>query len=455
MDISKQLMYIDNKLILMDFNFSYEFIESLKLTKGLYELFEMKLLKRLSITYNESNQIENIDNEFIKFYYQILSIQFNLYDFNNYKKQILQLYNQYDYYIIKADRITKHYLLQHKFNMYNKIVKFLDNTLIPPLNIQQNPLCKDFKLLTILYDKQDRNEFTKLAHEIKLKYPKKYPKFVDTLELMYNFQLNITLNNANNIILSIKSLYGNMLHPLLKKIYTLHIFNIKSIMQTLKITKKNDMYLFDYNYIPEYENTYEWCKHQYIINILINKSNDYNIYIEELHKSKSQSIIGGIFDFLALNNNTKKFSIVCDFYYDNKDFIIYYINKITNPQYKIRMSSIILQALYNENNLYSLAELNNIIDNLNIPNDIYQKYGTIIISIKNKIKLLNDFIKNKGFILNYKNNINDICLICHEEINSNIITTIECKHCKKELGHMTCLLRWLCFNNNKCPNCRQ
>jgi len=58
--------------------------------------------------------------------------------------------------------------------------------------------------------------------------------------------------------------------------------------------------------------------------------------------------------------------------------------------------------------------------------------------------------------LNYMNNVNDICIICHEEIKTQKFSFFTC--CKQFI-HTDCINKYkeFCRNNNKtycCPVCR-
>ena len=47
----------------------------------------------------------------------------------------------------------------------------------------------------------------------------------------------------------------------------------------------------------------------------------------------------------------------------------------------------------------------------------------------------------------------EICMICLENINEENIETVKCFCCKKELGHIICIFKWI-KSNETCPNCR-
>lgn len=439
MNISDKLLYIHNKISLYDFDFDYDFIESLKLTNGLYEIFEISLLKKIDIGYINNNIID-IDNDYIKFIYELLLWKLDIYNFNNSKTYILELYNQFDYYIYNTyDEIMKHYL----YIIKKKYLYYINESKpISLLNYKENDININFISLIKSLDKKDFIKFYILAQDIlDSKDCTDSLRIIITIyKSIIKFSDLITVENANYIIDNIKLLYGDLLHPLLQKIYKLHVYLIKYKLLVIQFNKKNNLYLFDFNYIPSYENSYEYCKHVYMTNLFINNKNEYYIYLNNLYHNKSLLLSGVITDLLTVIFNNKKYNLVLDIYNNLKDFIIYTLKKVNNPYIKNNITLMILNSMYYENKLCLIEEF---------PIDI------TLDKINNKIKDCKEYITDKNYIINYKNNMNDICMICHEDIKEDITTTISCQSCKKELGHYICLLKWL-FNNdmNKCPNCR-
>lgn len=62
-------------------------------------------------------------------------------------------------------------------------------------------------------------------------------------------------------------------------------------------------------------------------------------------------------------------------------------------------------------------------------------------------------IKNQGFDIDDRSKVNETCLICLEIIDDANIETVKCRCCKKELGHINCICKWIRVNQT-CPNCR-
>ena len=447
MNISEKLLYIHNKTSLYDFDFDYDFIESLKSTKGLYEIFEILLLKKIGIVYINNNIIEDIDDDYIKFIYKILVFKLDVYNFNESKLYILGLYNQFDYYIYNTnDIIMKNYLYIIKKKYYTYLIKYLEN-INEPVYVVENYINIDFKLLERLLEKKDFINFNILAQEIleSKECNDSLRIIIPIFKSIIDFTNTITIENANYIIDNIKLLYGDLLHPLLQKIYKLHVYNTKYKLLVIQFNRKNNLYLFDFNYIPSYENTYEYCKHVYMTNLFINNKDEYYMYLNNLYHNKSLLIIGVITDLLGVNFNNKLYVSVLDIYNNLKDFIIYIVKKHKNPVIKNNIPIMILSSLYNDNKLCLIEEY--AVD--------FQDINLILDKVRIKITDCKNFLTNKNYTINYQNNMNDICIICHEEINEDITTTIGCQSCKKELGHYMCLLKWFLNNHkNRCPNCR-
>lgn len=91
-------------------------------------------------------------------------------------------------------------------------------------------------------------------------------------------------------------------------------------------------------------------------------------------------------------------------------------------------------------------------------------YSKSMAITKNKINILLSFIKSKGFKISEQYRLDDsaccfddenstICSICSEYIENTKVTMVECRSCKKYVGHVVCLGKWLKINPT-CPLCR-
>jgi hypothetical protein len=87
---------------------------------------------------------------------------------------------------------------------------------------------------------------------------------------------------------------------LLQKIYKIHVYLIKYKLSIFQFNNNNNLYLFDFNYIQLYENTYEYCKHIYLTNLFISNKDEYYIYLNTLYHNKSLLLTGVITDLLAI-----------------------------------------------------------------------------------------------------------------------------------------------------------
>jgi hypothetical protein len=163
MNISEKLLYIHNKISLYDFDFDYDFIESLKSTKGLYEIFEILLLKKIGIVYINYNiiDIEDIDDDYIKFIYKLFVFKLDVYNFNESKLYISELYNQFDYYIYNTDDvIMKNYLYIIKKKYYTYLIKYLEN-INETIYVVEDYINIEFKYLEKFLEKKDFLNFSR------------------------------------------------------------------------------------------------------------------------------------------------------------------------------------------------------------------------------------------------------------------------------------------------------
>jgi hypothetical protein len=124
---------------------------------------------------------------------------------------------------------------------------------------------------------------------------------------------------------------------------------------------------------------------------------------------------------------------------------------------KLNLIFVIIVSCYNTNQNASIKEFNEIIVNIK-PKD-YVDTG-LIKSIHEKINIIINMIKRRdsvitilGFDVVDKSKVDETCLICLEEIDDSNIETVKCICCKKELGHIMCVCKWI-KTKQTCPNCR-
>ena len=455
------LLFILRKCLLHDYDYTFDFIESLKKIKGFYEFFELMIIRSQNISISENTpKIKKFGHKLIKLYYNtfiIIASQLNIFNFDICFGKLLTIYNLLKHIIkykvynsieYECYCILQKILYEQIFKYYN-LEPLVYNLELPTYDI--DILTLELKNIIILYNKEEYNKANEMIDKFKKEYPNTYPKKIYYYELLIKFMTDNTKENADNILNYLHSY--NSLHPLLELYKDITIFDIKNMINNIIRRKKIQMNFYENHYFPNNKLIIDHIKHIIYVSFNINNKLKYTNYISNLYLQKSPQIKGVITDYLLLNNTNKNYTNIVNFYDNHFNYLQYLFMKNTTTYLAIiNIVECILIALCNENRLNTVKELECIIKKINISTEILNKYNSKIESIIKIINTKQNIILNKGFIINYENNIDDICMICFNEIYENI-TTVFCNHCKKNIGHLCCMYAWL-IKSNTCPNCR-
>jgi hypothetical protein len=190
----------------------------------------------------------------------------------------------------------------------------------------------------------------------------------------------------------------------------------------------------------------------------IKKDNsNYINYLKNLLENNSKFIDGIFSDYIVMLFNNRNHLEVYNIFRKYKKYILYKIKTPANTMVKLNLIFVIIVSCFNINQNASIKEFNEIIANIR-PED-YVDTGLIkrtheeINSIINMIKRRDSAITFLGFDVIDKSKVDETCLICLEEIDDSNIETVKCICCKKELGHIMCVCKWI-KTKQTCPNCR-
>ena len=213
---------------------------------------------------------------------------------------------------------------------------------------------------------------------------------------------------------------------------------------------------------------YKLIKHvvdvNYFTNIYATDGKPYFNYLNKLITEKYIHIGKSLFsEYMTLLFKEKKYTECVVFYNQYKNVFAFIIKSSCNPMIKINVALHVIKSNHYNNTLITCKEISDIISSVDFNNikltENYVRVLDYILKTKKSLENIEELILDRGFKLKYINNANvnenDMCLICHEIIEQNIITTVECQGCKNEIGHMKCVLQWFTSSTSfSCPNCR-
>jgi hypothetical protein len=364
-------------------------------------------------------------NYILDIYKQIEDLRINIDDKDYDICLFLLQYVIYHNYLVKLN-ITKpvcNYYDSSKMDLYNEIM----------LNIIKLNVFKG----TVLSNKYvDKYGYIEKQYDLNMSY--------------LHYKHDISLSNGNKYLEKLDMYYENLDHPFINKIY--------NIIRYREIIKLNQNYKFKFNqecfkfkltsYHLKFEDIYYNLKSLETMN-MYNMYN-YNNLLNDLYKQKSNYIIDTFIHFIITNENKQNYILLYNFYNKHTDFFNYYINNLYNNELIYQISIIYIQ-IFIKNNRYDLIEnLNDLIFNLHLPYE-NNKYEIKYFNFKFKFDYYITITQHK-YTINYDID-DDICSICHEELNNISDTKIKCNGCKKQIGHWNCLFTWF-INNESCPLCR-
>jgi hypothetical protein len=187
-------------------------------------------------------------------------------------------------------------------------------------------------------------------------------------------------------------------------------------------------------------------------------NSNYINYLKNLLENNEKFMSASIFsDYIGMLYNNRNYTQVYDIFRKYKEYIIHKIQIAQNVIVKLNFILSIIVSCYNVNKNISMKCFNEIIENIKpedyIDTGIIKKTYTQINIIIDRIKRRNSIIKKLGFDIVDRSKVGETCLICLDEIDDANTETVKCIFCKRELGHINCVCKWI-GTNQTCPHCR-
>jgi hypothetical protein len=464
MNVQQALWYMIEKIHFNDYDFTDEFIEMIKTNSeydGLYDILYLSICKKFNLQRNLHKEIKTFNSyllvQLLINYYNSHESIFQFEEDYNYAKQILAIiYEEIDkIFEENKDNSEPHtnILMLFSYSLTRKIEevhKYLDHP-----NIQKY----------IAYTNMNKIFGTKNIDLIKKQtdmFEEKYPN-VATICIKY-FITQIRMENDKQDIKCIAKCIDILFPNKQMQMYSdiLYFKDLCYELQRMRLEKKYDYADYPIDK-PKYEDFSDMFDHNIKIVRLtfetdIKKDNsNYISYLKNLLENDNKFIDGFFSDYIVMLFNNRNHLEVYNIFKKYKKYILYKIKTTTNTMVKLNLIFVIIGSCYNTNQNASIKEFNEIIANIK-PKD-YVDTG-LIKSTHEKINIIINMIKRRDLIITIlgfdvvdKSKIDETCLICLEEIDDSNIETVKCICCKKELGHIKCVCKWI-KTNQTCPNCR-
>jgi len=483
MNAQQALWYMIDKIYFNDYDFTDEFIQMIKTSPeydGLYDILDLNICKAFNMKKNVHPIKVGVEVEIsghcpddlhkkIKTSnpYPLVQLLINYHnsdesifqfeeDYNSAKQTLVMIYEELDkIFEENKDNSEPHtnililfsYVLTQKID---EVHKYPDHPIVQK--------CVSFFDMNKVFGTKNIDLIKKQTDIFEEKYPNvatQWIKYFITRIQMINDKQDIKcVAKCSNILFPNKQMqmYSDILY----------FKNICSELQRMRLEKKYEYADYPIDK-PPYEDFTDMFNHgiqtvRLTFEVDIKKDNlNYNGYLKNLFENNSKFIHSIFADYIVSVFNNRDYLEVYNIFRKYKKYILHKIRMTPSTMVKLNLIFVIIVSCFNINQNASIKEFNEIIANIR-PED-YIDTGIIKDSHK-KINIIIDIIKkrdsaitNLGFNIVDKSKVNETCLICLEEIDDSNIETVKCICCKKELGHINCVYKWI-ETNQTCPNCR-
>lgn len=193
-------------------------------------------------------------------------------------------------------------------------------------------------------------------------------------------------------------------------------------------------------------------------------------HIQVLHRIHTKS--PGLFvDLICSTYFLKDYKGVVDIFNKNRDVLL----KMDRAM-QLHLSNAVISSLIDTKQIQTVRELDRI---FSLPKDVetnpyfrqhvarfqiikqyiqtLEKYRGIIITLGFNVIEDYDFATDPDSVRDYDNQA--VCSICCDEITQRSVTVVQCRNCKKHVGHITCIAPYICDKMRTmtpvtCPLCR-
>jgi hypothetical protein len=467
MDSVELLYIISQKINRFEFYyFTQDIISHIKQYDGLYQVFQLKVIAKMNIWLDRSEAIvaQRFDNKIVELYYIALSNYDNFFDYENTKSVYVYLY-QSALHLLESE--TNKYALELIYNLLNGICKslrYIDSYEGKEIWSAQETTASSlyaFEEIVSFFNKRQYNECLELISVYV--YENGPVPYLSWLQNVIEFEDRKEYTSVDKIMHTIGDLFEitrmSENNTEMKLFYEIFVYSSRArIIQKVNIDPKSFkgfpqvLLLQD---VPAHFPFQKCLQHLNVVQTTIKDRPVYKCYLDKLYRDKEFSFTKLFQDYVAINNNEKLYKENVYLYKEYKRFIHYYMRKQQNPIFRYNLFIAFQTSYFKTNQLYDNLQLQEFIDSFEISPEMRKKYGQQFELLQSKFRYVELLLEKKKFLICHENNLTeDICMICFDNVCGEHTATIQCKICRKELGHVNCLLEWLAVPDNKCPNCR-
>lgn len=377
--------------------FTQQVISKIKEFNGLYEVFEMYYRLKIGLVSDKVDipQVELFDNEILRLFYMVLSFRDNIFDYDNMELQLIHFYETATRLLDSETNVITIELLQFLLNKVCKLLRYLESYLDKIISDVDLPLSLcPFEEIIVFYNKK---EFGKCLNLIQETPENSY--FLEWLQCMVEFEEKNNFECFRNVLHCLEKAYRiNTVEEEnveIKLFYRIHVYLQESIMiQKVKlksiqiIPTHTDVpigFLLKKTDVPLDFPCQKYLKFSNLMKTIIMDQPAYEKFMDDLYRQRDILFTAVFQDFMAINNNKKRYFENEEFYRLHKKFIQYYLRKTNNPIFRYSIFAAIENALFNTNRFRKIVEFKEFIKSLEISPETHKKYGATYEKLQKKI----------------------------------------------------------------------
>lgn len=468
MDCQQALWYIIEKTFFCEFDFSDEFIDMIQTDKqyeGLYDILNLIIQTKFAFIPNHTPEIKTCNP------YKLVQTVINMYSIPLYDVFAFDKNNkQYFTLLLQIDNELSKIFLESKDNSgpHTKSLLVLSYSLAKILHLSPEYIDNDTGRKCLLFFKlyisavsNDIDETLKYLKIFMRFYPNTSTQFIryitEKIRLTKEGKDIIEIADCVNILFSTTGT-----NPLMKKYADLHRLNCLS-EQLEKLGKelihKYPEYPIGCERYEEYtdfiDHKTKMAKSSFCFN-LMDSNSEYVVYTKYLCDTKSKFVtLIQLADHMSASYINRKFEAVYTTFKQCENYIMQSLSLIKTHKLKINMIFTLIASSVHIEKSAPIKEFSDIMESIST-NNIHKSVVCLYVqtyNMINGIKQTEKDLREFGFDIVNKSNIDETCLICYLDIDDPNSQTIKGVCCKKQLGHMSCITKWL-RTNGKCPICR-